>query len=191
MGEYDDGAGSNRRRHGSNPRRRPPRRPPRRHGAGGRRRLHDVGVRRWRNGATAPERDVERVHPVMQATTVPRRQLVPGAVVLARVPFEPEGPEPFTSPEECQDKVRPVVVVRVAGGGLVCRPCTSAPSRLRYPWFYTEIGDLAAAGLSRPTGVRLRECTLALDACIEVCGALSERDLADVLGAPAVRDAAC
>jgi hypothetical protein len=183
MGEYDEERLASTRPRDRAGRRRPgSRREPRRHGtARGGRLLHDVGVRRWRTGATVTERDVERVHPVMQATSVPRRHLVPGAVVLARVPFEPEGSEPFESPEDCQDKVRPVVVVEAAGDEYVCRACTSATSRLRYPWAYSEIQDLAAAGLTRPTGVRLRRSTLPRDACIEVCGALGEADRTSVL----------
>jgi hypothetical protein len=144
-----------------------------RRGAGRRvRLLHDVGVRRWRTGALVHERDLERVHPVMQATRVARSRLRRGTVLLARVPFRDQ------DRGECQDKVRPVVVVSVSGDEVVCRPCSSAVSRFRYPWLYTEVHDLSSAGLTRPTGVRLGRIVLPIDACIDVCGSLAEDDLA-------------
>jgi hypothetical protein len=146
------------------------------------RRLRDVGKRRWRDGSMVAERDTERMHSVMRATTVPRNRLQPGVVVLARVPFErcgrdedrvPAGPQE----REPQEKVRPVVVVDVVGGECVCRPCTSSVSRHRRPWAYTEVEDLTGAGLSRPTGVKRRETTVALTDCIEVLGTLTDSDL--------------
>jgi len=144
------------------------------------RRLDDIGVRRWRTYATASAaRDVECVHPVMRANRVARRRLRRGAVVLARVPFDSDHAQEAEHPGA---KYRPVVVVRLEGDVCVCLPCTSADSRLRRPWLYTEMRDLEPAGLTRATGVRRRELRLPVEDCVAVHGALSDRDRARVLG---------
>ncbi|MDQ4006770.1 MAG: hypothetical protein M3211_01580 [Actinomycetota bacterium] len=142
--------------------------------------MRDVGKRRWRDGAMVAERDTEKTHTVMRATGVPPSRLRPGTVVLARVPFEDgrrEGPNPAH-----EGKLRPVVVVRVSGCECVCRPCTSAAPRSRYPWAYTEIEDLDAAGLGRPTAVRRAEVSLTVSDCLDVCGALAGGEFERVFG---------
>lgn len=141
-----------------------------------------MGKRRWRNGAMVAEHDFERLHAVMRATTVPRNRLRPGTVVMARVPFAPERARRGAASSSEQDKVRPVVVVGVSRDGCICRPCTSAASRHRHPWAHTELGDLESAGLSRATGVKLREVVVPFGDCFTVCGVLAESDLERVFG---------
>lgn len=151
------------------------------------RRLRDVGVRRWRNGAMVDQRDVEALHPVMRATSVARSRLRRGTLVLARVPFVDE-PEPQAPGTGCrQDKLRPFVVMRVVGETVVGYPCTSASSRFNYPWLYCEVQDLASAGLARPTGVRLCGTTLRIASCVEVRGVLAADDLRMLYEPVAVR----
>ncbi len=145
------------------------------------RRLRNVGKRRWRNGAMVAKRDLEQGHAVMRVTTVPRNRLRLGTVVMARVPFASErGSEVDPSPE--RDKVRPVVVVGVSRDGCICRPCTSAASRHRYPAAHTELEDLDSAGLPRATGVKRRELVVPFGDCFTVCGVLAESDLERLFG---------
>jgi hypothetical protein len=125
------------------------------------------------------EPDTDRLHPVMRAT-VPRNRLRPGAVVLAWVPYHED-----LDCAECSSehgKIRPAVVVEAGEGDLSCLPCTSATSRDRYPWAYSEIADLTSAGLSRPSGVRLRRVSLPASDCLQVLGLLAAPDLEILLG---------
>lgn len=150
---------------------------PRRSGSRGPRRLRDVGLRCWRNGAMTDERDVERLHAVMSARTVPRNRLEKGTVVLARVPFARDSRGEDATCRQEREKVRPAVVVEVSGDACTCRPCTSSASRHRLPWAHTELEDLESAGLSRATGVKRREVVVSVRDCIVVCGVLANSDL--------------
>jgi hypothetical protein len=131
--------------------------------------------------------DYERLHPVMRVTTVPRNRLRPGTVVMARVLYGPQRDRRGATSSE-REKIRPVVVVGVRRDGIICRPCTSAASRHRRPWAHTELADLESAGLTRATGVRLREVVIPFTDCFTVCGVLAASDLERVFGTlPAVR----
>jgi hypothetical protein len=82
-----------------------------------------------------------------------------------------------------------VVVVGVSRDGCICRPCTSAASRHRYPAAHTELEDLDSAGLSRATGVKRREVVVPGGDCFTVCGVLAESDLERVFGQLAAKSA--
>jgi hypothetical protein len=97
--------------------------------------------------------------------------LVPGAVVWAHVPFA----------EIDEFKTRPAVVVEIVGREVTILPATSSSSRSGYPTEYVELRDLNAAGLNRPTGVRLRETTVDIIEIVDVVGRLSDIDRKAIL----------
>ena len=127
------------------------------------RRWRDAGLRRHRRGHSV---HVDRLHPVVRVTTVARRHIVPGAVLLARVPF---------AEDASVTKIRPVIVHCLEGDAVVVQPCTSSPEGRRSPGCL-EIGDLNEAGLNRATSALARIVRLTRTDLIEVQGHLSEVD---------------
>jgi hypothetical protein len=115
---------------------------------------------------------------VVRVDAVPRAILVPGAVILARVPFvEADG----------SYKCRPVVVLHAVGAEVRVRPCTSSNAALRRE-DSVLIVDLAVAGLVKPTAVRGGTVTIERCDLIAPLGRLSESDACRVLGLFATSD---
>lgn len=97
---------------------------------------------------------------------VPLGRLTLGTVVWAHVDFV----------DEPLYKSRPVVVQARRGRTITVLPATTSECRhgLRD---HVEILDLNAAGLHRPTGVRIRPITIDRIELISICGELSDDDL--------------
>lgn len=113
----------------------------------------------------------ERVHPVVHVTTVARRHIVAGAVLLARVPF---------TEDPSRSKERPVIVHRLEGDVVVVQPCTSSPDGRLGPG-RVEILDLYEAGLTRATSALPRILRLDRTDLIQVEGHLSAADSRRIL----------
>ena len=114
--------------------------------------------------------------PVVSLSTVrrvPRKRLTPGTVIWAHVPFE----------ETEGEKTRPAVVIDLRGRDVVILPGTTAPARKRLGPRYVEVTDLDAAGLYRPTGIRLSEVVVDLIEIIDIVGTLSDPDASRILEA--------
>lgn len=125
--------------------------------------MRNAGLRRHRQAAGVC---VDRLNPVVRAMPVPRRHIVPGAVILARVPF---------AEDASRSKVRPVIVHRIQGDVVVAQPCTSSPDGRRGPG-RMEIQDLREAGFNRATSAVPRIVRLSRMDLIEVQGNLGETD---------------
>lgn len=101
---------------------------------------------------------------------VPASQLTFGTVVWAHIPFA-----------ECSGhKTRPAVVVAADRHHAALLPGFTGAKRLHYPDRYLELTDLDAAGLLRPTGLRLEAVCLERLEIINISGALDPDD-ADAL----------
>lgn len=127
------------------------------------RRVRDAGLRRHRQAVNVQG---DHLHPVVHATTVARSHIVPGAVILARVPF---------SEDATQSKIRPVIVHRIEGDSIVVQPCTSSPFGRRGPG-RMDIQDPFEAGFTRATSALARIVRLDRADLIEVQGHLSDVD---------------
>lgn len=132
------------------------------------RQMRNAGLRRHRHAVRVC---VDRLHPVVHAMPVARRLIVPGAVILARVPF---------AEDPSQSKVRPVIVHRLEGDVVVVQPCTSSPEGRRGPGCM-EIQDLGEAGLNRATSAVPRILRLSRIDLIEVEGHLGDADVRRLL----------
>jgi hypothetical protein len=109
----------------------------------------------------------------MRVESVARTSLVPGSVILVRLPFkEADG----------RDKVRPMVVVEVHGHEVVALPGTTSTSRFRHPALYAEVRDRESAGLPQPTGIRRERREVDLMAVLDHLGQLSDEDARRILG---------
>jgi hypothetical protein len=97
---------------------------------------------------------------------VPRNQLVSGTVVWAHVPYE----------DGTGEKLRPAVVVERCGRDVTILPATTSASRWRYPNNSVEVRDLAAAGLTKPTGIKMRSVTVDIIEVLSIVGRLGEAD---------------
>lgn len=137
--------------------------------------LVDVGVRRWRSGSKVA--DIGNAKAASHRI-VARTQLVPGAVVWARVPFEEAG----------QYKIRPCVVLRCLGRDVTVLPCTTSEARRRLPGL-VELRHPALAGLSRATAVRRQPLLLDHIEILNVLGRLQDEDLAALSPSVAARRA--
>ena len=127
------------------------------------RRRHQFDVERQEERRTP--RRTERLN-FAAVRPVAKTKLQPGVVVWAHVPFE----------ELDADKTRPAVVKAVVGRNVTLLPGTTAASRYRYPGRYYELTDLAAAGLSRETGICLEERTVDLIEIVQIIGMLADAD---------------
>lgn len=102
---------------------------------------------------------------------VPATKLVLGAVVWAHVPYtDREG-----------YKTRPAVVAAADRHSAVLLPGSTSGTRLRLPERYQELTDLADAGLSRPTGIRLQPTVVERLDLVDLCGDLSDDDVEALL----------
>lgn len=101
---------------------------------------------------------------VRSVSRVPRRALVPGAVVWTWVPFEEDS---------SNGKFRPAVVVSPASGGTVkVVACVTLRDTARA----VPIEHWEAAGLTRPGGFQPRIAEVDVRDCTEVVGHLSNED---------------
>ncbi len=98
---------------------------------------------------------------------VPMNRLRLGVVVWAHVPFQHDDGE----------KTRPAIVVGNAGRTVDLLPVTTSATRFRRPYDHVELCDLDAAGLERPSGVRLRAVTVDRIELVHIVGELSDADL--------------
>jgi hypothetical protein len=106
------------------------------------------------------------------AKPVAQRQLVPGAVAYAQVPFA----------DGTGWKSRPAVVVAVRGREVTVRPITTDRRwKTRSDLRYVFIDDWESAGLNRPSAVCPRQVTLDRMAITGLVGCLSESDRDTVL----------
>lgn len=118
-------------------------------------------LRRW-------EQPPARVPNLTVVRPVPANQLKLGAVVWAHVPYQ-----------DCDNyKTRPAVVIAADRRSVVLLPGSTSQRRLRLPGRYQELTDLASAGLSRPTGIRLQAAVVDRLELVYLCGELSGHDLA-------------
>lgn len=116
--------------------------------------------RRW-------EQAPARVPNLTVVRPVPANQLKLGAVVWAHVPYQ-----------DCDSyKTRPAVVIAADRHSVVLLPCSTSQRRLRLPERYEELDDLASAGLSRPTGIRLQPAVVDRLDLVDLCGELSGHDI--------------
>jgi hypothetical protein len=74
------------------------------------------------------------------------------------------------------EKLRPAVVVERCGRDLTILPATTSASRWRYPNSSVEVRDLAAAGLTKPTGIKVRSVTVDIIEVVDIVGRLGEAD---------------
>ena len=126
------------------------------------RRRIDHDLDRELRRSLAIERTLTSVRPVA------RRNLEPGVVVWAHVPFEDI---------DCW-KLRPAVVISAHQRVVRLHPITGAISRLAHDG-YLEIGDLAEAGLERACAINLRrEVELDHIDIVSIAGRLSHTDRA-------------
>lgn len=96
---------------------------------------------------------------------VPRRSLVPGAVVWAHIPFTAES----------QWKTRPAVVVAVEGREVTLLPITGSPAGRRR-LDAVELRHWESAGLTRPCAVLQRRVTLDRMDIVDLAGHLHPDD---------------
>lgn len=121
--------------------------------------------RRW-------EQAPARVPNLTLVRPVPANQLTLGAVVWAHVPYQ-----------DCDSyKTRPAVVIATDRHSVVLLPGSTSQRRLRLPERYEELIDLASAGLSRPTGIRLQAAVVDRLDLVHLCGGLSDDDLQALKG---------
>ena len=110
------------------------------------------------------------------AKPVAQRQLRPGVVAYAQVPFA----------DGSGWKSRPVVVISTQGREIKVRPITTAKQWKAGPNpTIVPINDWERAGLSRPSAVSSRTVTLDRMAVTGLVGELSVPDREAVLAAPA------
>ena len=97
---------------------------------------------------------------------VARTQLVPGAVIWAHIPYE----------DGQGEKTRPAVVVDRSGRDVTVLPATTSGRRWDFPDKYAEVQDLVAAGLTRPTGIRMSAVEIDVIEIIDFVGHLGVKD---------------
>ena len=121
--------------------------------------------RRW-------EQAPARVPNLTVVRPVPANQLTLGAVVWAHVPYQ-----------DCDSyKTRPAVVIATDRRSVVLLPGSTSQRRLGLPNRYEELTNLACAGLSRPTGIRLQPAVIDRLDLVHLCGELSDDDLQALTG---------
>lgn len=130
-----------------------------------RRRAHDRHApRRSETGGASIGTSLRAIRPPSA------RAIGPGAVLLARVPYA-DGPG---------EKLRPAVVLSVAGDALTAAPLSSAATRSEHG--AVEVAEWEAAGLTRPCGAYAWR-PVSLDRrrdLLELVGWLSPRDWAAI-----------
>ena len=105
---------------------------------------------------------------LLRMQPVPRKALVPGAVVWAHVPYD-DG-------DGAAWKTRPAVVVDASGREVTLFPLTSSLLGRRRPGVI-EVRHWAEAGLTRPCSVVRRAVTLDRIDILNLVGHLHEDDL--------------
>lgn len=112
---------------------------------------------------------------------VPANQLTLGAVVWAHVPYE----------DYDGHKTRPAVVVAADRRSAVLLPGSTSGRRLQLPRRYQELTDLASAGLSRPTGIRIQPTVVDRLELVDLCGDLSDADIEALISRVDLAAAGC
>ena len=117
---------------------------------------------RWAKPSTA-----RRLPKLAVVEPVPMNRLRLGVVVWAHIPFQHDDGE----------KTRPAIVVGTGGRTVDHLPVTTSPTRFGRPFDHVELCGLDAAGLERPSGVRLRAVTVDRIEIVHIVGELSDTDL--------------
>jgi len=107
-----------------------------------------------------------KVVPMSIVRPVPLSRLLPGTVVWAHIPFA----------DGTGEKSRPAVVIATESRDITLLPGTTSTRRFDLRNSYSEVIDLDAAGLNRPTGISRRPVTVDKIEIIMICGELAGDD---------------